>query len=572
MLTGSLALSTLDSTLDLTSPLDSAASESPALHRVSDADLTTPASSGGAVSAAPSSGSVSQAQPAVPAAKSAGDSALISQAIAVSAASHAAAAPVTAAPVHASQFGGAVPGTSTSHGGRVSAPIPLAPQATNTAVQSLAAATPLQNFTDGHWTTLPGSNGGGINPLFSIGWSTYVGTAGDDSMNKIAIDPSGNVILAGTVGDPTDPTINDLAVIQLDPSGSTLLGSALLVPNGTSGDGAVAHGLAVDSNGVVYVSGTVTIGGVNSLVAARISDFTAGPDWTVSWTYADPANPASAGGAQLDASGTFLYVTGSADVSAQGGSTAALIFARLTDLANSTPTLDSFGGAASYVDASGNSVPTVGIDIGVRSDLSADVVGQGSGVAGNFDFFGLTDGTTGPTLLSYGDPGPNSSMNAVYVDGSDNAYYAGSIYANGEATTRAIMSEIAPDGATQVFGVAWGVTFGGAPGDWVPQGLVVSGGTPYETGYLDDGSGQPGTTSITIDHFAADGSSIIESDDGTLSGSGDDYSYAITTGIFNNIYVAGKTTSPDFNTTPGAFQTSYQGGNSDGFAAQVTLA
>ena len=57
-----------------------------------------------------------------------------------------------------------------------------------------------------------------------------------------------------------------------------------------------------------------------------------------------------------------------------------------------------------------------------------------------------------------------------------------------------------------------------------------------------------------------------------LGGSGDDYGYAIAVDGAGSAYVTGETRSSDFPTTPGAFDTSYNGGYADAFVAKLNPA
>ena len=57
-----------------------------------------------------------------------------------------------------------------------------------------------------------------------------------------------------------------------------------------------------------------------------------------------------------------------------------------------------------------------------------------------------------------------------------------------------------------------------------------------------------------------------------LGGSGSDYGYGIAVDGAGNAYVTGYTGSTDFPTTPGAFDTSYNGGYCDAFVVKLNPA
>ena len=99
-------------------------------------------------------------------------------------------------------------------------------------------------------------------------YSTYLGGADDDVSNKIVVDAAGNAIIAGWTASLSFPTTTgaisrlcgvatggsclDAFVAKLDPAGSALVYSTYL---GGSGDDQ-ARGLAVDSAGNAYITGT----------------------------------------------------------------------------------------------------------------------------------------------------------------------------------------------------------------------------------------------------------------------------------------------------------------------------
>jgi hypothetical protein len=105
----------------------------------------------------------------------------------------------------------------------------------------------------------------------SLVYSTYLGGNGNDPATAIAIDPSGNAYVTGDTDSTDFPTLNqyqtnqtgtDIFVTKLNPNASgaaSLLYSTYLGGN-VGGTGAITgadhgNGIAVDSNGIAYVTG-----------------------------------------------------------------------------------------------------------------------------------------------------------------------------------------------------------------------------------------------------------------------------------------------------------------------------
>jgi hypothetical protein len=94
-------------------------------------------------------------------------------------------------------------------------------------------------------------------------YSTYLGGAGDDQANGIAVDGAGSAYVTGLAGDgfPTQspyqaiyPGFGDPFVTKMTPAGNALVYSTYL------GGGGIGYGIAVDSAGSAYITGTTGSG------------------------------------------------------------------------------------------------------------------------------------------------------------------------------------------------------------------------------------------------------------------------------------------------------------------------
>lgn len=111
----------------------------------------------------------------------------------------------------------------------------------------------------------------------AVVWSTYVGGAGIDIVHSIVLDTTGRPVIAGYTVSPDFPTVNaydpigkggpegleyDAFLGKLSSDGSALVFSTYFATSGTD----ICNGLAMDSGGRLYISGTA---GANDLPVAN---------------------------------------------------------------------------------------------------------------------------------------------------------------------------------------------------------------------------------------------------------------------------------------------------------------
>jgi len=173
--------------------------------------------------------------------------------------------------------------------------------------------------TPGAFQTVHKSTGGPTDNAFvskinaagsALVYSTYLGGSYLNTGGPIAVDSSGNAIVAGTTSSTDFPTANpyqaanaggqDAFVTKLNASGSGLVYSTYLGGAGTD----AAWGVAMDGSGNAYVSGFLWIGGGPALLAKFSAAGALADSYSLSI-----AGRAGGAGVALDSSGN-IYLSG----------------------------------------------------------------------------------------------------------------------------------------------------------------------------------------------------------------------------------------------------------------------
>jgi hypothetical protein len=408
-------------------------------------------------------------------------------------------------------------------------------------------------------TSLGASSDAFVTKLDSSGalsYSTYLGGAGLEEGYTIAVDGAGDAYVAGytsssdfptTAGalDTTQNGADDVFVTKLSPSGASPVYSTLM--GGSNSE--YANGIAIDGSGAAYLTGYA----ISSNFPTTAGSF----DTTFGGFY-------DAFVAKLDPSGSSLAYS-----TYLGGS-------------------DSDSGNSIAVDSAGNAY----VAGGTRSAGFPTVAGGYDTTQNGIDDVFVTKLNVSGSSLSYstfiGSSGTDGAS-AIALDDTDSAYITGFTDSTGFPTTPgAYDTSYNGDGDAFVAKLNAGgsgltySTFLGGPGSQTTgydagAGIAVNdSGNAYVTGRTDSvlfptTSGAYDTVSgglgdVFVSKFSPSGSSLAYS---TFIGStGTDVGSDIALGKADGIYVTGYTTSSDYPTTEGAFDTTANGSD-DAFVTKL---
>jgi hypothetical protein len=389
-----------------------------------------------------------------------------------------------------------------------------------------------------------------------------VGGAGGDYATSVAADASGNAYVTGVTYSSDFPTTSgafqtsivahgpNAFVSKLNAAGSSLLYSTYLSQSGQVGH-SQGGGIAVDASGNAYVTGTAS------------ADFPTTPG----------AFQTTFGGGEINAFVSKLNAAGSG-----------LLYS--TYLGGSS--YDVGGGIA--IDASRNAYVT---GYTLSSDFpttpGAFQTASGGGIDYPYDAFVSKLNATGSALLySTYLGGSNADVGAgIAVDASGNAYVTGGTYSTDFPTTPGafqttldgnidcFVSKLNPTGSALVYS-----TYLGGTGFDQGSGIAIdASGNAFVIGDTDS-SNFPTTPGAVQTTYSSDGNAFVT----TLNTIGsallystylrNSYSYeagGIAADGSGNVYVTGYTWDSEFPTTPGAFQTTFRGGEYDAFVIKLGL-
>jgi len=386
-------------------------------------------------------------------------------------------------------------------------------------------------------------------------YSTFLGGSGRDLSLEIAVDSSGNAYLCGTTTDaatdfPTTPGAfdtthngqNDVFVTKLNAIGSGLIYSTLI--GGSSND--QGYGIAVDSSGNSYLSGTTTDAATDYPTTPGAFDTTHNGEDDVFVTKLNATGSAliystliggsgrdSGDEVAIDSSGN-AFVTGETSDSATDYPTTPGAFDTTENGENDAfvTKLDASGSGLVYSTFLGGS--------GHDQAYGATVDSEGSVFVTGFTADSITDYPTTP-----------GAFDTTHNGGLD--VFATKLNASGSA-------------------LMFSTFIGGSGNDQAYGSTIDSAGSVFVTGFTADSVTEypttPGAFDATqnggLDVFAtklnASGSALDYST--FIGGSENDNGYGVAVDLAGNVYLTGSTdySATAYPTTSGAYDTTQNGG------------
>lgn len=395
-------------------------------------------------------------------------------------------------------------------------------------------------------------------------YSTYLGGDGFDRGAAIAVDTTGNAYVTGDTGSTDFPTTvgafdrshnggEDAFATKLNAAGSALAYSTYL--GGSNFD--EGKGIAVDPNGNAYVTGLVSSTDFPTTPGAFATSHQGG--------FSDAfVTKVNAAGSAL-AYSTYLGGTDtSTNTFTEGGLGIAVsesgqaYVTGFTESANFPTTEDAFDTSLDGFgpDAFVTKVNTAGSALVYSTYLGGTFTEQGYGVAvdaaGSAYVAGLTTSSNFPTTPDAFDTDHNGEL----------------------AGEDAFVTKLDVTGSTLAYS-----TYLGGSGNERAFGIAVQGvGSAYVTGFTEsrdfpirnafDSSFNGGFNDAFVTQLTATGSALVFST--YLGGEAEELSLGIAVDAAGSAYVTGGTGSSDFPSTPGAFDSSFNG-ESDVFVVKFSV-
>jgi hypothetical protein len=448
-------------------------------------------------------------------------------------------------------------------------------------------------------------------PLFIdpvLAYSTYLGGSSNDLGGSIAIDGSGNAYITGSAASTNFPTtsgafqtnlhgVQNAFVAKLNSTGTALVYSTYLGGSNEEFPGSIA----VDGSGNAYVTGTTmstnfptTAGAFQTTLAGTENAFVTKINSTgtalVYSTYLGGNSTDVGNSIAVEGSGN-AYVTGSTTSTNFPTTSGAFQTFLSGSLAAYATKLNNTGSALIYSSYLGGSNQDYGSGIAIDGGGNAYITGGTKSAnfpttAGAFQttFGGFQDAfvsklNSNGSALAYstylGGIG-NDSADTLAVDASGNAYVVGLTFSSDFPTTVGAF-QTSLSGTNDVFvtkvdsagtALVYSTYLGGNREDFPGTIAVDTGGEAYVVGYTTSrnfptttGAFQTiyggGASDVFVSKLNGTGAALVYST--YLGGRNDDFGGGIAIDGSGNAYVTGYTTSTNFPTTAGVFQTTNRG-------------
>jgi hypothetical protein len=392
-----------------------------------------------------------------------------------------------------------------------------------------------------------------LNPAGNgLSYATFLGGDDEDWGRAIAVDGAGNAYVAGYTGSSNFPATPgafdtshngnwDAFVVKLNPVGSGLAYATFL--GGSDGDSGRA--IAVDGTGSAYVAGSTNSSDFPTTPGAFDTSYNGNGD-----AFVAQLNPAGSGLAYA----TFL-----------GGSYYDWGVAIALDVAGNAH-------VAGYTRSNDFPITPGAFDRSHNGDLDAFVAK-------------LNPAGSGLLYATYLGGSDLDIGFAIAVDGAGSAYVTGHTGSSNFPTTPGafdrsfnggydtFVAKLNPAGS----GLAYATFLGGDGLEWGGVIAVDGAGSAYVTGHTVSSNfpTTPGAFDTSYNGSDAFAAKLNRTGSGLayatfLGGGSSDSGDAIVVDGVGNAYITGSTRSSSFPTTPGAFDTSYNGGD-DAFVAKLAM-
>ena len=456
-------------------------------------------------------------------------------------------------------------------------------------------------------------------------YSTYLGGRLEDNIRAIAVDTAGAAVVTGYTNSANFPTMLpydstysiggwDVFVTKLSPAGTSLEYSTYLGGSGS----AQAYGIALDSSGAAYVTGETNSdnfptvraydstfnGGFADVFLAKLTRAGNGLDYS---TYLGGSLQDEALGIALDAEGN-AYLTGQTSspnfptvhpfiATMQGGIFDGFVAKLRMNYRMLYPTLvldfSTYLGGNDYDHANDIAVDNSGAVYVVGSTESSDFPvfrATYPAIYGLDDAFVSKLTSDGSRLLysSYLGGGQRDEILGVALTQDGAIYVAGTTYSSDYPTTQrsfdptyngsqdAFVTKLRPGSFFgPLYNLDYSMYLGASYYDFGSDIAVTSAGNAYVVGQTVNTDFPTlnaydatfnGNYDVFVTKLSVDGASLVYST--YLGGSNSIDRCAVALDSTGAAYVAGVTDSTTFPTT-GAYDSTYNGGNLDGFIAKL---